>query len=249
MAEARGPADPTAGATALERLAAAHVPLVPAQAGRGRVGSAAWTAESVLPGRRPRRLTPGLVRAVVRFCSSLPRSPQPIVALTEDLAAIGPAIGREPRNLVALGAPALAAIDDLPAVMRHGDLWSGNLLVDADDLRGVVDWDAWHPAAVPATDLLHLLAVDRAGRTGESFGELWLARIWRTEAFERLSEDYWRALDVQPNEGVLAAVGLAWWANQASQSLLRLPHLAEDLEWRSRNLEGVLERLRSGVMP
>jgi hypothetical protein len=124
--------------------------------------------------------------------------------------------------------------------MRHGDLWAGNLLVERGVLRGVVDWDAWHPAAVPGTDLLHLLAMQEAVRRGRSLGELWRERPWEWAAFRQLTGGYWRALGLAPNRDVREAVAWAWWANQVACSLARLPELAMDEQWLRRNVEVVL---------
>ena len=72
---------------------------------------------------------------------------------------------------------------------RHGDLWSGNLLVAGRRLTGVLDWDAWHPAAVPGTDLLHLVATEQAHRTRHSLGSVWMVTTfpWGSTATPRSS--------------------------------------------------------------
>jgi hypothetical protein len=123
----------------------------------GRTGDVSWSAESLMPGDTPRGLTPKLFTEVASFALSLPRGAGPPTAFGEDVRALA---ARLPRHAVALHELFErhdARLSQLPSVLRHGDLWTGNLLVERGRLSGVVDWDAWHPAAVPGTDLLHIV--------------------------------------------------------------------------------------------
>jgi hypothetical protein len=243
VGEAGKPADPRRGAAALERLAPLRLPNVPLPAGNGRVGLVAWSAESKLRGKRPRRAGRQLTLQAKDLCLRLPRGMGPPAAFDEDLEAIAarlPALGG---RLSRLRTAFIPRISSLPAVMRHGDLWAGNLLVERGVLRGVVDWDAWHPAAVPGTDLLHLLAMQEAVGRGRSLGELWLERPWEWAAFRELTADYWRALGLAPNRDAREAVAWAWWANQVACSLSRLPQLATDEQWLRRNVDVVVTTL------
>jgi hypothetical protein len=124
--------------------------------------------------------------------------------------------------------------------MRHGDLWKGNLLVERGILSGVVDWDAWHPAAVPGTDLLHLVAMEEMVGRGRSLGEVWLERPWTRPAFRAATARYWRELGITLDPEILEAVGWGWWANQVAWGLVRLPELADDEQWLDRNVHVVM---------
>ena len=208
VARTGSPVEPERGAEALERV---QLRTVPRPLGRGVVGSAAWSSESRLPGRRARKLTPSLVHTIARFCLTLPRQLEPPTAFAADIESLAeqlPHYAGELRELEARVAPAIAT---LPSVLRHGDLWLGNLLVEDGALSGVVDWDAWHPSGVPGTDLLHLVAAARAFAARRSFGELMADRPWEHPWFTQAADRYWRELEVEPTREVVEAVGAAWW--------------------------------------
>jgi Phosphotransferase enzyme family len=247
VGEAGNPADPHRGAAALERLAPLRLPNVPLPAGHGRVGPVAWSAESELRGKRPCRAGRRLSLQAMDLCLRLPRGMGSPTAFEQDLEAIVARLPALRRRLSRVRAAFTPRISSLPAVMRHGDLWAGNLLVERGVLRGVVDWDAWHPAAVPGTDLLHLLAMQEAVSRGRSLGELWPERPWEWAAFRQLTGGYWRALGLAPNRDVREAVAWAWWATQVAGSLARLPELATDEQWLRRNVEVVLTTFEQGT--
>jgi hypothetical protein len=243
VGEAGGPADPRHGIAALERLARSRLSVVPSPAGHGRVADAAWSAEAALPGRRPGQAGRSLASQVLDLCLRLPIGEEPPSAFSADLDEIEARLPVARESLGRLRVMVGPVVGSLPSVLRHGDLWAGNLLVDRGALRGVVDWDAWHPAAVPGTDLLHLLAMQEAVRSGRSIGEVWLGRPWDSAAFRELTDRYWRVLGVHPDRDVREAVGVAWWANQVAFSLARLPSLATDERWLARNVWLVLQAL------
>ena len=229
------------GIAALEQLARLGLPEVPRPAGRGRVGHAAWSSERALPGRRPRHAGRRVAVQVVDLCRRLPSGTAAPTALADDFRAIGERLPALTDRLAQRYAALLPTISALPAVMRHGDLWAGNLLVDRGNLSGVIDWDAWHPAAVPGTDLLHLLAMEEVVRRGRSVGEVWLERPWNRPAFRDLTARYWRQLGITLDGEILEAVGWGWWANQVAWGLARLPDLANDKQWLDRNVHVVMD--------
>jgi aminoglycoside phosphotransferase (APT) family kinase protein len=195
----------------------------------------------MLSGRPPRRLGGELVVEVARFCLALPRGSGPPLVFEEEMRALIeqlPHFSAELSELLARTQPIVAS---LPSVTRHGDLWGGNLLAEGDRLTGVIDWDAWHPSAVPATDLLHLVASARALATGRSLAEILLERPWLARSFREAAATYWQALEIEPREGVLEAVGIAWWAGRTAHDLARHPHHAGREDWLSRNVEPLLE--------
>jgi aminoglycoside phosphotransferase (APT) family kinase protein len=125
-------------------------------------------------------------------------------------------------------------------VLAHGDLWASNLLLRRGRLTGVVDWDAWHPSAVPGIDLLQLVAVARSREQNRTLAELLPERPWGDPLFAGGSAAYWRAFGIDPVEEVLAAVGVAWWAAQTHSRLRRQPADAGNPEWVRRNVVPVL---------
>jgi aminoglycoside phosphotransferase (APT) family kinase protein len=134
-----------------------------------------------------------------------------------------------------------AELSALPAVTRHGDFWLGNLLVNRGRLSGVVDWDGWHAAGVPGTDLMHFLGTELALRTKREIGEIWLRRPWRSDAFTATSRQYWRSLGLSPTVRQLDAVAIASWAGQLAHDIGRQPQLALDGRWVTANVERVIQ--------
>lgn len=231
--------DPMRSAEALERLAPLALAGVPLLIGRGQAGAAAWTTESLLPGRAPAAVSASLVASVASFCLALPRSERPPSALGEQLAELARRLPSLAEPLAHLQARTDPVVRALPSVLGHGDLWRDNVLVHAGRLSGIVDWDAWHPSAVPGTDLMHFVSSARAFATQRSFAELLPERPWEDELFARPAERYWRELGIEPSPEVLEAVALAWWAGQALSDLTRNPRHADDAEWLRRNVEPV----------
>lgn len=245
LARSGGPGDPLEAAQALERLAPMGSSCVPRLAGKGRVNGVSWTAETAMSGRPPPRMSSDLAAQVAAFCAELPRAEGPATAHSADL---GTVARRFPHWTTVLS-EAVTACDQaalsVPAVMRHGDLWAGNLLAERGGLRAVIDWDAWHPAALPGTDLLHLVAMEEGRRTSRGMGRVWLARPWESESFSAAGAGYWHAMGVRPDPRLLEAVGIAWWAGQVAATLARLPFLAGDDRWVETNVETVLTALMS----
>jgi phosphotransferase family enzyme len=243
LAQAGQPADPARAAEGLERLAPLGIGVVPRLLKRGVACGASWSLESALPGRRPAWVTPTIAFQVAGACARLPRAAGGPTALEADLERIAVALPDRSRALTEAGARAARVLACLPLVMRHGDLWAGNLLVDGNQLTGIVDWDSWHPAGVPGTDLLHLLTADTALRTRREMGQVWIERPWTSAAFRSLSAGYWEALDLRPDSDVLEAVGVAWWAGEIGHALKLAPEQARDERWVALNVEMILQRL------
>jgi Phosphotransferase enzyme family len=239
LAQTGTPGDPTHAAEGLALLAGRDL-AVPRVIGRGQVAGASWSAEGFVSGSRPRKVTPELAAAAARFCVALPRSDGPPSSVEEDLTVIARTFAAWKEEILEITRHVLEAVAPLPTVTRHGDLWAGNLLVEGQSLSGVIDWDAWHPSGVAGTDLLHLVATEERRRAGRGLGAHWLQRPWRSEAFQSVGKEYWRGLGVTPDREALDGVGVAWWATQVANSLLRLPDLAEDRRWVRENVEAVL---------
>lgn len=240
VARTGSPVDPSRAAAALVQLAPMRLTMVPEVLGQGHDESASWTAESRLLGRPARALSENLLHAAVDFCLRLPRSSRPPLAFAEDIASLSsklPWFAEALRALEARTAPVLAS---LPSVLRHGDLWRGNLLVDGGRLTGVVDWDAWRPEAVPGTDLLHLVASARALATRRGLAEVLAERPWEHPSFARAVAPYWAELEIEPESEVLAAIGVAWWAAQSAANLDRHPATRTNAEWVAGNVEPLL---------
>jgi aminoglycoside phosphotransferase (APT) family kinase protein len=132
---------------------------------------------------------------------------------------------------------------ELPAVLRHGDLWSGNLLVADGILSGIIDWDAAHPAGFPGADLVQLVAVELRTRRRQSLGSAYVSRPWDSTEFRVAAADYWPAIGIEPSPRLIELAGLAWWAAEVNGTVSRLPHRATDERWLASNLDPVLANL------
>ena len=240
VAPAGSPVEPSRAADALVELEPLVFPVIPRLLARGRSGVAAWTAETLLPGHRAASLTPALVAAIAGFCARLPRDGSPPTAFASDIASLIERLPCFRELLLELQARVAPVIAGLPSVLRHGDLWRGNLLVEGGALTGVVDWDAWHPSGVPGTDLLHLVASAHAFATRQSFGELMRERPWERPMFTAAATGYWNQLGIDPTRETLEAIGIAWWATHTEANLKRHPHMAADECWLTRSVESLL---------
>jgi hypothetical protein len=221
-------------ADALAALEAAGTALAPRLLGRGAVAGAEWSAETMLPGNVRPRLQASLVNDTVTFCASLPGTSRAsslrerMLALAERHERWGPLL----RQLADTAVPE-------PGMLQHGDLWLRNLLAAQGRLSGVVDWETWHPAGVPGTDLLHLVSMNRRGRAREDIGALWNAGVWRSDSFVALARPYWGTLGIELAPTLLEAVGLDWWAGQ----VLRQRRQSTSPEWVRKNVDGVLKSI------
>jgi Protein of unknown function (DUF1679) len=235
--------DPATLADTLERLATAGVPLAPRPLGRGVVAGASWTAEKLLPGHRPGRVTPELAHHAALACARLPISDAVPTAPVEDLLGAAAALPRYGADLRRLADRLRSGVRGIPAVQRHGDLWAGNLLVDRGRLTGIVDWDAAHSSGVPGADLVQLVATDVRQRRRLPLGRAVLERPWRTSTFTAATAAYWRALDIAPRRALLDVAGIAWWASEIHHTLVRFPQRRTDERWVAENVAAVLEGL------
>src|SRR6478735_2118581 len=137
LGPADGRDDPARIARCLDLLLASGVDHVPRILGRGRAGAISWTIESLLPGRRPRALTPDLVASVARSLARLPTQEGPPAAHRDDLEIIADAFPDRRPVLDAIGRRIDDAVGSMPGVLRHGDLWAGNLLIQHRSLCGI----------------------------------------------------------------------------------------------------------------
>jgi hypothetical protein len=233
-----GRKDPAKNAEALIFLEGHGVLRVPRPRGRGTTRLASWTGESVLEGRRPRGLSRAVHEDLATFCAQLPATEAPATSLGERMLLLA---DRYPRWAALAGQLAEHPLPML-AIVQHGDLWIGNALVSRGRLSGVIDWDTWHPSAVPGADLLQLHAMRRRQRTGEEIGALWSSGFWRLPEFLEATRGYWRSLRVEPTDEVLEGVGLDWWAGQ----LFKRQSFASRPGWIEDNIDRVLIQLNGG---
>lgn len=237
---AGSPADLSSSTEALTAVSGAH-PAIPRLLDSGEVGGARWSLETRLPGRRPARLSAALVRDVTELLAALPRSGRAISAPHEDLRAIASVLPALRDPLTRVDRSLAEQLRGVPSVARHGDCWRGNLLAVDGRLTGIVDWDAWHPADLPGTDLLQLLSTERRHRLGVSLGRVWAERPWDAPGFRRRAEALLGT--PVPEAQPWNAVGIAWWAREVAGTLARLPRRRDDRTWIDENVRAVLSRI------
>lgn len=244
IARAGAARDPGELVATLELLARGMVPFSPRLHAHGQTAGASWTAEQALSGRTPGRLTDSLICQLAEVCAAFPRGGRRPTATAEDLAAIQMLLPGRAAALGRLKADLATPLEAFPSILRHGDLWAGNVLVDSKgSLSGLVDWDAAHAAAVAGADLLQLVATEFRRTSRLSLGPAFLAKPWRLESFARATADYWPRVGFKPDEDALKAVGAAWWATEVHGTLARLPHRASDVSWVETNVDSVLSGL------
>ena len=236
--------DPARGRAALLALAAADVPLVPKPLGGGITAGAAWATESVMVGQHVDALTPTLLDEITRFLAALPAGPVDRRAVDDQLGEVATVF---PEHAAAFERAAAAAARwgaSLPAVLVHGDMWINNVFVTDGQLSGVFDWDTWHPAGLPGTDLLNLLAADARTRQRRDIGELLAADYWRSPEVVDALHAYMRARDLPaPDAAGLASIAIGWWASRVAGSLHRAHRSIDDPAWVRRNIAQALDRL------
>ena len=227
---------------ALARLGG-NVKGVPRLLAAGSSATTAWTAETLLSGHRPGRLSRRLFADAVAFEGGLPRSAHDAAATARpDLHVLGEMFPRQAARLGQLADATDEHLQHVPSVTAHGDLWSGNLLVAGGRLGGVVDWDAYSDLAVPGVDLLHLFATDVALRRRLPRGSVMLAQPWVGDDFSAATRGYWDALGIRPTSALLASVGVAWWARQTAADVRRTPSLRENTSWVTANVDRVVSQ-------
>jgi Phosphotransferase enzyme family len=236
--------DPARGREALLALAAADVALVPKPLRGGTTAGAAWATESVLTGEHVQALTPDLLDQVITFLAALPAGPSDRRAVDDQLTEVA---GVFPEHAAALAHVAVASARwgaSLPPVLIHGDMWLNNVFVRDDRLSGVFDWDTWHPAGLPGTDVLNLLAAEARTQEGRDIGQLLVEDYWRsTEVLDALGA-YFGARGLPfPDTAGLAAIAVGWWASRIAGSLHRARRDVDDAAWTRRNITDALAKV------
>lgn len=234
------PSDPGGAADALTALEAAGIGRVPRVVARGTIEAITYVCESILAGRRPRRIDEPLMTQVSTFLAALPRGNDAMQGLADDFTVLATLLPSARADFERLENHLRATMASVPSVMTHGDLWAGNVFVINGQLVGIIDWDGARTNGIPGTDLLHLTVSQRRQKAGGDIGAVWLEHPWRTNEFLTSTAAYWRSFELNPYTKLLDAVGAAWWASWLRQSLERHERRLNDKHWIATNIEAVL---------
>ncbi len=228
------PADPSWHFAALRRFGLEEIPSGVAS---GSFDDVSWSVEALRPGRSPTNLTVPLARQAATFLARLPAGD----TQTTIIGQVASELSKLEVNLSGVPTVVEAGLTRLPAVVTHGDFWSGNLLYESGRLTGVIDWDTWSEHGVPGLDLLHLWAEDLRHERGASYGELINQRFWTDETVSSTVADYFStlSLDWQPDLQLLVAAG--WWMTAVGGAVQRNPNLGTNGTWMDRNVVGPAE--------
>lgn len=232
------------GYEALEALQAAGVEHVPRPVARGETAGAGWSLETRLAGKHTHRLTRDLLREVIELLGAMPEDPAPPRATDDHLAEVRLAFPGHADALDAACAAVRRWSAGMPSALVHGDLWLNNVLVADGHLSGIFDWDTWHPAGIPGSDLIDLLASDERARSRRDIGPLLVSDHWRSPEVLEAMRSYFAARGrALPDAAGLAAIGVGWWASRVAAALDRGRRPTEQPSWVARNLVVPLERI------
>jgi hypothetical protein len=238
--------DPLRARGALLALQAAEVAHVPRPVAAGQTAGATWTTETVMAGGHAADLTARLVDDVIGLCTMLPTQGGPARAITDNLTTVARVFPHHAEVLEALASSAVAWTSSMPAVLEHGDLWLNNLITGDGRLRGLIDWDTWHPAGVPGSDLIALIAAEERRRSKRESGDLLVDDYWRSPVIDDVLGRYFRALSLRrPDTAGRAGVAVGWWASRVAGSLYRATRPATDRDWVAHNIDAPIAYLEA----
>ncbi|MGA9761415.1 MAG: phosphotransferase [Gaiellaceae bacterium] len=207
--------------------------LIPRPLAEGEFGPYFWSLEERMSGSAARApLSPALTEQAFEALSLLAESAEHTQAptgLVQEAGLLGTVTERE------LGLrleEAMGTLEDtlapLPRTVGHSDFWAGNLLVENDELRGIVDWDGWNAYELPLMDFLHLHLLYKRSLPWREWGPALLAVLLpfaRAGGDER-ARAYCQKLGIDPSPELLEKLVWAYWIRRAARQV-------EFYEWRN----------------
>ena len=248
VAKAGHTKNPAKGHAALIALEAAGIEGVPRPLGGAITAGAAWSTETVVSGHHTQDLTPGLLEQITAFTATLPTATDSGVASTtraidDQLADVADFFPEHAGALADIARAAARWGSALEPVLVHGDLWLNNVFTDDDRLTAIFDWDTWHPAGLPGTDIVNLLAADVRTRERRDIGPLLTTDYWREPDVIDALRAYFRARGwAMPDAAGVAAIATGWWASRIAGALHRATRQIDDPAWVQRNIADALPR-------
>ncbi len=134
------------------------------------------------------------------------------------------------------------------AAFTHGDLWLGNVLLDATHPLGLIDWEAADPHGLPQVDVVTTLVTSRAEVRGRELGHEITSLLddpdwaqWEVELLERGGVAV--GGDVPPRGHLDDAVALRLaWLHMVAATMVKSERYQPGTPWYARNVEPVLMR-------
>jgi hypothetical protein len=207
-------------------------------------GLATWSIELRLAGKRPRpALSENLLADCVDFLVGLHRTGSTNGGtFADDAGVVASACSADGARTVRKLAQRLEErLQGLPRGFAHGDFFPGNLLVEAETLVGVVDWDAAGPGRLPLIDLLHLRHMSDQRPADNDWGPLLVERLLpRAESGDPTILDYCSRVGIDADADVVRSLVFAYWLGHAAYQLRSHPHRRDQPAWLAGNVEHVL---------
>ncbi len=236
--------DPARGHAALLALETASVGNVPRPLGGGTTAGAVWSTESVIDGEHAHALSAELLDEITTFLAGMPEGPAGDRASDDRFAEIKQFFPEHADALERVADATRRWGSSLPPVLVHGDMWLNNVFVAGDRLSGVFDWDTWHPAGLPGSDLLNLLGAEERTQRRRDIGPLLVADFWRSPEVVDALGSYFRQRGLPfPDAAGLAAIAVDWWSSRIYGALHRATRLIDDPAWVTRNVDAGLAKV------
>jgi Phosphotransferase enzyme family len=218
---------------------------VPAILAAGDAGVGRWTLEARLRGYVHRAPVAGaLLGDCIDFLAALFWTATEAygAGVAEDAERVARVLPADAgRVLVQYGEDAARALEGLTLGFGHGDFHADNLLTSRGRLVGVFDWEQAGPH-LPLTDLFHLLAVDRARRSGRGLGETlegFLLPLLSSGGDSRIRV-LARATGVEPRPALLERLAIAGWLRRCAYQLAMYSDRVQRAAWMREHVEPVM---------
>jgi aminoglycoside phosphotransferase (APT) family kinase protein len=221
--------------------------LLPWPIASGSSGIAHWSCEQRLPGAvPPAALTPSLLADCLDFLVSLHNSGAPggePSSTIGDAETLADTCGRaQGEAALALARRVETELAPLPRGFAHGDFFRGNLLVRADRLVGVVDWDAAGPGRLPLLDLIHLRCLAQHVSADIDWGPAIVGHLlpWARCNGDEIAQAYARRTGIALTARMLETLVIAYWLERVGYQLRNFASRIERPVWLERNVRFVL---------
>jgi aminoglycoside phosphotransferase (APT) family kinase protein len=218
---------------------------VPWQEAEGRSSLGVWAVERLIRGDEPNRMLRGrLLDDCLDFLVALHAVKVPSGRWDNSLASAAEVVARvcgpaEAAVVLDTGRALDEALADVPRGFGHGDFSLGNLLVQGDELVGVVDWDSAAPDRPALIDVIHLAFTSRHRPADMEWGPKLVSDLipWARCGGDDLTNRYCREVGLDPDARLLELLTIAYWLDRCASQLRTHAERWYDREWIHLNIE------------